>query len=57
MKIRSFIGTYKATFEVLDDNKEQALAWLKAFLLLFFLPVLYPLLWIVLKLKEAVNEN
>lgn len=55
-EMSSFVDSYKNTFKNLEESSSAAYRWVGSFLMLFFLPVLYPLLWVVMKIKEVMCD-
>lgn len=55
-ELRSLPGAYKACLEDMDSSKEAAWTWLRGFIMLFFLPVIWPLVWIVIKLGNWMSK-
>lgn len=54
--ILGFVDSYKNTLKNLEESSSAAYWWAGNFLMLFFLPVLYPLLWVVMKIKEIMCD-
>ena len=52
----SLVESYKNVFKNLEESSSAAYWWAGNFLMLFFLPVLYPLLWVVMKIKEIMCD-
>ena len=48
----SFKQMYNNIYENLNESSEAAAFWLGNFLMLFFMPVVYPVLWVYFKIKE-----
>ena len=51
-EFRSLKESYKACFDELKKNTPAVLHWVKDFILLFTLPILWGIVWIILKLRE-----
>jgi hypothetical protein len=54
--LKSFRDSYKACYEEMGSVKSEAWWWLKNFILLFFLPTVYPVAWLICYFKEKENE-
>jgi hypothetical protein len=54
--LKSFRDSYKACYEEMSKDFPKVLRWLKNFILLFFLPVVYPIAWLICYFKEKENE-
>lgn len=55
-EFRSLRESYKACFEELRKNTPAMLYWVKDFILLFTLPILWGVIWTIFRLKE-VDKN
>lgn len=49
-EIRTLFGAYKACFAEMKSTQRQAAIWVRGFVVLFFLPVIWPLAWFGIQL-------
>lgn len=55
--LKSFKDSYKACYGEMQSVQEEALYWLKNFLILFFMPVIYPVVWCVCYFKGEKGDS